>query len=29
MALGGVVDYLELHPDEPEMLAAVKNSETG
>ncbi|MGI6538264.1 MAG: hypothetical protein ACOX22_08065 [Caldicoprobacterales bacterium] len=24
MALGGVVDYLELHPDEPEMLAAVK-----
>ena len=24
MALGGVVDYLELHPDEPAMLAAVK-----
>ncbi len=24
MALGGVVDYLELHPDEPDMLAAVK-----
>lgn len=24
MAMGGVVDYLELHPDEPDMLAAVK-----